>query len=226
MKLTGEAEPHPLCANSWPPSLRHPAAPPPPARRRSVRCVWHKRRGEVGGGGATGMGWGGGRVGARARTARGERPRPRPTHPPALPRSLPHAHRRDGGRDHGRGDHAPGRPENAAHDPGRVRPVQGHRRLHDQDRARGGRRHPVQGAWREETEREREKDRGCTLQGTRTLSRSPPPILTPQGWEPRVLWIGLGGCVFFSALEQAKRAYAPKPEDWPPPAAAASRGKK
>ena len=156
---------------------------------------------------------------------------PTPAHSPGLRHpfstlSLPHAHRRDGGRDHGRGDHAPGRPENAAHDPGRVRPVQGHRRLHDQDRARGGRRHPVQGAWREETEREREKDRGCTLQGTRTLSRSPPPILTPQGWEPRVLWIGLGGCVFFSALEQAKRAYAPKPEDWPPPAAAASRGKK
>jgi solute carrier family 25 (mitochondrial S-adenosylmethionine transporter), member 26 len=31
-----------------------------------------------------------------------------------------------------------------------------------------------------------------------------------RGWEPRVLWIGLGGCVFFSALEQAKRFYAPK----------------
>jgi len=34
------------------------------------------------------------------------------------------------------------------------------------------------------------------------------------------LWIGLGGCVFFSALEQAKRAYAPKAEDWPVVAAA------
>ena len=31
-----------------------------------------------------------------------------------------------------------------------------------------------------------------------------------QGWEPRVLWISIGGCIFFSALEQAKKAYAPK----------------
>ena len=35
-----------------------------------------------------------------------------------------------------------------------------------------------------------------------------------RGWEPRVLWIGLGGCVFFSALEAAKRAYAPDEEAW------------
>jgi solute carrier family 25 S-adenosylmethionine transporter 26 len=32
-----------------------------------------------------------------------------------------------------------------------------------------------------------------------------------QGWEPRVLWISIGGCIFFSALEQAKKVYAPKP---------------
>ena len=31
-----------------------------------------------------------------------------------------------------------------------------------------------------------------------------------QGWEPRVIWIGLGGCVFFTALEEAKKFYAPK----------------
>lgn len=29
-----------------------------------------------------------------------------------------------------------------------------------------------------------------------------------KGWEPRVLWIGLGGCVFFTALEEAKKVYA------------------
>lgn len=31
-----------------------------------------------------------------------------------------------------------------------------------------------------------------------------------QGWQPRVIWIGLGGCVFFTALEEAKKFYAPK----------------
>lgn len=34
------------------------------------------------------------------------------------------------------------------------------------------------------------------------------------GWQPRVVWIGLGGCVFFSALEAAKRAYAADPVEW------------
>ena len=37
-----------------------------------------------------------------------------------------------------------------------------------------------------------------------------------QGWEPRVLWIGIGGCVFFTALEEAKKLYLPRP----PPLAA------
>ncbi|KAL4451237.1 hypothetical protein ABPG77_009309 [Micractinium sp. CCAP 211/92] len=32
-----------------------------------------------------------------------------------------------------------------------------------------------------------------------------------RGWEPRVMWIGIGGSVFFTVLEQAKRFYAPKP---------------
>jgi solute carrier family 25 S-adenosylmethionine transporter 26 len=31
-----------------------------------------------------------------------------------------------------------------------------------------------------------------------------------QGWQPRVIWIGLGGMVFFTALEEAKKLYAPK----------------
>lgn len=33
-----------------------------------------------------------------------------------------------------------------------------------------------------------------------------------QGWEPRVIWIAVGGCVFFTALEAAKKLYAPKPQ--------------
>lgn len=47
-----------------------------------------------------------------------------------------------------------------------------------------------------------------------------------RGWEPRVLWIGLGGCVFFSALEAAKRAYAPDEEAWAAAAAAAAKERK
>jgi len=31
-----------------------------------------------------------------------------------------------------------------------------------------------------------------------------------QGWQPRIIWIGLGGCVFFTALEEAKKMYLPK----------------
>ncbi|CAL5219650.1 g1530 [Coccomyxa viridis] len=31
-----------------------------------------------------------------------------------------------------------------------------------------------------------------------------------RGWEPRVIWIAVGGCVFFTALEAAKKLYAPK----------------
>ncbi len=32
-----------------------------------------------------------------------------------------------------------------------------------------------------------------------------------RGWQPRVIWIGVGGSVFFTVLEQAKKLYAPKP---------------
>ena len=31
-----------------------------------------------------------------------------------------------------------------------------------------------------------------------------------RGWQPRVIWIGVGGSVFFTVLEQAKLALAPK----------------
>ena len=31
-----------------------------------------------------------------------------------------------------------------------------------------------------------------------------------RGWEPRVTWIGIGGSIFFGALEASKKFYAPK----------------
>eukprot|EP00884_Botryococcus_braunii_P006887 jgi/Botrbrau1/1619/Bobra.0185s0034.1 len=38
-----------------------------------------------------------------------------------------------------------------------------------------------------------------------------------KGWEPRVLWIGVGGSIFFTALELSKKLYAPDPKAWSPP---------
>lgn len=32
-----------------------------------------------------------------------------------------------------------------------------------------------------------------------------------RGWQPRVMWIGIGGSVFFTVLEASKKFYAPKP---------------
>lgn len=32
-----------------------------------------------------------------------------------------------------------------------------------------------------------------------------------RGWQPRVIWIGVGGSVFFTVLEASKKLYAPKP---------------
>ncbi|KAK9864898.1 hypothetical protein WJX84_008193 [Apatococcus fuscideae] len=31
-----------------------------------------------------------------------------------------------------------------------------------------------------------------------------------KGWQPRVVWIGIGGCIFFSALEEAKKLFVPQ----------------
>eukprot|EP00877_Chromochloris_zofingiensis_P006731 jgi/Chrzof1/2310/Cz11g10160.t1 len=31
-----------------------------------------------------------------------------------------------------------------------------------------------------------------------------------SGWQPRLIWISLGGFVFFPALEAAKKLYSPK----------------
>lgn len=47
-----------------------------------------------------------------------------------------------------------------------------------------------------------------------------------RGWEPRVLWIGVGGSIFFSVLEASKKLYAPKPPPKPCCAAAKGKGKK
>jgi solute carrier family 25 (mitochondrial S-adenosylmethionine transporter), member 26 len=33
-----------------------------------------------------------------------------------------------------------------------------------------------------------------------------------RGWEPRVTWIAVGGCIFFGALEEAKKRLVPKSE--------------
>ena len=30
-----------------------------------------------------------------------------------------------------------------------------------------------------------------------------------KGWEPRVTWIAVGGCIFFTALEQSKKLLVP-----------------
>lgn len=31
-----------------------------------------------------------------------------------------------------------------------------------------------------------------------------------RGWQPRVTWIAIGGCIFFTALEQAKKLLVPQ----------------
>lgn len=33
-----------------------------------------------------------------------------------------------------------------------------------------------------------------------------------KGWQPRLVWISLGGCVFFTALEQFKKSFVPQEE--------------
>eukprot|EP00891_Asterochloris_glomerata_P005642 jgi/Astpho2/5642/Aster-02891 len=46
--------------------------------------------------------------------------------------------------------------------------------------------------------------------GVFDCSRRLSDLLPIQGWQPRVTWIALGGCVFFTALEEAKKLYAPQ----------------
>lgn len=44
-----------------------------------------------------------------------------------------------------------------------------------------------------------------------------------RGWQPRVMWIGIGGSVFFTALEAAKKVFEPKE---PEPAPVADKKRK
>ena len=39
------------------------------------------------------------------------------------------------------------------------------------------------------------------------------PAALFRGWQPRVIWIGIGGSVFFTVLEASKKLYAPKPQE-------------
>jgi len=34
-------------------------------------------------------------------------------------------------------------------------------------------------------------------------------LLAAQGWQPRVVWIGIGGCVFFTGAAQPATAFSP-----------------
>ena len=45
-----------------------------------------------------------------------------------------------------------------------------------------------------------------------------------RGWQPRVIWIGVGGSVFFTVLEASKKLYAPKPA--PKPCCGGKKGDK
>jgi len=47
-----------------------------------------------------------------------------------------------------------------------------------------------------------------------------------RGWQPRVMWIGIGGSVFFTVLEAAKKLYAPKPQAAVKPCCEGKGGKK
>jgi solute carrier family 25 S-adenosylmethionine transporter 26 len=44
------------------------------------------------------------------------------------------------------------------------------------------------------------------------IAKQEGPGALMRGWQPRVLWIGIGGSIFFTVLEAAKKAYAPRPQ--------------
>ena len=46
----------------------------------------------------------------------------------------------------------------------------------------------------------------CTLQ----IARNEGLGAFMSGWQPRLIWISLGGLVFFPVLEAAKRTFSPK----------------
>lgn len=35
-----------------------------------------------------------------------------------------------------------------------------------------------------------------------------------KGWQPRLVWISIGGCIFFTALEQSKKCFLPKDSEF------------
>jgi solute carrier family 25 S-adenosylmethionine transporter 26 len=47
------------------------------------------------------------------------------------------------------------------------------------------------------------------VDATLTIARTEGWAAFMSGWQPRLIWISLGGFVFFPALEAAKRAFGP-----------------
>lgn len=47
------------------------------------------------------------------------------------------------------------------------------------------------------------------LDATMTIARTEGLSAFMSGWQPRLLWISLGGFVFFPALEAAKKLFSP-----------------
>jgi hypothetical protein len=48
------------------------------------------------------------------------------------------------------------------------------------------------------------------INATITIAREEGMSAFMSGWQPRLIWISLGGLVFFPALEAAKKLYAPE----------------
>lgn len=48
------------------------------------------------------------------------------------------------------------------------------------------------------------------LDATLTIARTEGVSAFMSGWQPRLIWISLGGFVFFPALEAAKKAFGPQ----------------
>lgn len=58
----------------------------------------------------------------------------------------------------------------------------------------------------------------CTMQ----IARQEGMGAFMSGWQPRLIWISMGGFVFFPVLEAAKKFFAPPP---PPPPTTANKKK-
>ena len=119
--------------------------------------------------------------------------------------------RRCGGwRHHRHSDDASGRREDAADDPGQQSDIRGPgRRLH-QDLAGRGRAGIPQ---RESRTRHVRSSQLCQRLAPAPLTclaaaaiRPRLVLLAAQGWQPRVVWIGIGGCVFFTGAARPARS--------------------